>query len=118
MVTTVPTGPGATVLIVEDRMVSNLVRAVLRKHGYEVVLADPDWAAELIRSPERQIDLLVTNQPGAFLPFADRLPLLYLTSAPDIILQTSFQTCRVVIKPFLPEELVEAAAVLTGSVLA
>ncbi len=104
----------ASLLVVEDGMVSNLVRAVLRKHGYTVAQADAAGAAELIQSPDSKIEVLITNSPQRFLAFADRLPLVYLTSAPDPELQSVFRACCVVRKPFAPADLVDAVRELTS----
>jgi DNA-binding response OmpR family regulator len=98
-----------SIVVVEDPLISNLVRAVLRKHGYSVVLAD---AAEVmrrfLRAPELFAGILVTNSPGSFLEFAGAIRLLYLSSSPDPRLEALFLSCRVVRKPFAPEELVRA----------
>ena len=103
---------GGTVVVVEDRLVSNLVRAVLRKHGYDVVLAEAAEALAMIRAPESGVDILITNSPEEFLEFGDRIPLLYLTSMPDPALQAAFLDCRVVLKPFLPGDLTAAVGAL------
>src|SRR5579864_6159567 len=96
-----------TLVIVEDFLISKLVGAVLRKHGYPVVVAEPSEAAGLLRS-EAKSGILITNSPAVFLEFADRVPLLYLTSYPDPDLQATFRDCRVVRKPFAPGELIQA----------
>ena len=104
-----------TVVVVEDPLVSKLVRAVLQRHGYEVKLADRNEAAALLATPESNIDALVTNQPADFLEYSDRIPLLYLTSAPDFTLEAAFRACRVVTKPFAPEDLARAVGALVGA---
>lgn len=102
-----------TVVVVEDPLVSNLVRAVLQRHGYQVKLAQPQEAAGLLASPDSGVRVLVTNSPRTFLEFADRVPLLYLSSAPDILLRAAFSSCQVVLKPFAPDDLVRGVAALT-----
>jgi DNA-binding response OmpR family regulator len=97
-----------TVVVVEDPLVSKLVRAVLQRCGYQVTLAAPEEAAALLAAPESNIGALVTNSPEAFLEFSDRVPLLYLSSSPDALMAAAFRSCRVVVKPFVPEELVRA----------
>ncbi len=97
-----------TVVVVEDRLVSNLVGTVLRKRGYEVKSVGALEAAELLRSSGSDVGVLITNTPGAFLEFSGRVPLLYLSSMPDPLLQAAFRCCRVVIKPFAPQDLVGA----------
>ena len=102
-----------TVLVVEDPLVSKLVRSVLQRHGYEVKLATPSEAAALLEGPE--VGILLTNSPSEFLEFSGRVPLLYLTSSPDVLIQTAFHSCRVVVKPFVPEDLVRAVGELAGA---
>lgn len=102
-----------TVVVVEDPLVSKLVRAVLEKRGYAVKLAGASEAAALLASPQSRVGVLVTNAPATFLQFADRVPLLYLTSAPNLLLEAAFRTCRVVVKPFVPSDLVRAVTELS-----
>jgi len=103
-----------TVIVVEDPLVSKLVRTVLEKRGYEVKLAGVAEAADLLASPQSRVGVLVTNAPDTFLQFADRVPLLYLTSAPNLLLEAAFRTCRVVVKPFVPSDLVRAVTELSA----
>jgi len=105
-----------TILVVEDGLVSKLVRAVLQRHGYAVTIAEATEAEALLQSPESHVGLLITNTPGHFLELAARVPLLYLTSQPDPVFETIFRDCLIVVKPFIPEDLVAAAAALLGSV--
>ena len=104
----------ATVVVVEDNLVANLVRAVLLKHGYSVVVAGPKEAAERLRKLGDRSEILLTNSPTCFLEFATRVPLVYLTSSPDSELGAAFRTHRIVHKPFLPSNLIEAVEELTG----
>ncbi|GEM_PF-2864754 len=106
--------PAGTVLVVEDPLVSKLVRAVLQRHGYAVRLAAQAEAIGLLRVHGSQVGVLLTNAPGAFLEFAGQVPLLYLTSSPDILLQAPFRSSRAVVKPFVPEELAQAVGELIG----
>jgi len=103
-----------SVLVVEDPLVSKLVQAVLKKHGYEVKLKTEAEALAWLRAGASEIGVLLTNSPGPFLEFSDRVPLLYLTSAPNLLLQTAFRSCRVVVKPFAPEDLARAVGALTA----
>ena len=107
-------GKRKTLVIVEDFLISKLVRAVLQKKGYPVVVAEPSDAAGLLRS-EGRCGILLTNSPAIFLEFADKVPLVYLTSFPDPDLQAQFRDCRVVRKPFAPEDLIQAVGELTGA---
>lgn len=102
-----------TVVVVEDPLVSKLVRAVLEKRGYAVKLAGASEAAALLASPRSGVGVLVTNAPDTFLQFADRVPLVYLTSAPNLLLEAAFRACRVVVKPFVPSDLVRAVSELS-----
>lgn len=102
-------------LVVEDPLISKLVRAVLRKQGYAVVVAEPSEATEMLRSPETGGQILLTNSPAIFLEFATKTPLLYLSSAPNPQLEAAFRQCRVVLKPFSPNELVRAVGELAGA---
>lgn len=97
-----------SLVVVEDPLVSNLVRAVLRKQGYSIILADPAEVERLLRGPEPFTGILVTNSPGSFAEFAGAIRLLYLSSFPDPRIEAFFQSCRVVRKPFAPAELVRA----------
>ena len=103
---------GYTLVVVEDILISRLVKTVLEKHGYTAVVADPPKAAGILRSAAPKPDILLTNKPGPFLEFATRIPLLYLTSSPDPTLQAAFRRCRVVRKPFSPDELISAVSEL------
>ena len=102
----------ATLVIVEEAQISRLVRTVLEKRGYAVILANPVEAAAMLRAPESKIGVLLTNTPGIFLEFAEKTPLLYLSSSPDPRLASAFRACRVVRKPFVPSELAEAVGEL------
>ena len=102
-------------VVVEDPQVSNLVRAILRKRGYSVMLADPPELLTLLRNPEPFGGVVVTNSPGLFREFADAIRLLYLSSSPDPKLEALFPNCRAVRKPFAPEELVRAVEELKAS---
>lgn len=104
-----------TILVVEDHLVSNLVRAVLRKRGYRVRLAEATEAIALLRSSDSGISVLITNTPGLFLEFAAQVPLLYLSSQPDLFLEGAFRQCRVVLKPFAPDVLADAVEALAAS---
>lgn len=103
-----------TVVVVEDPLIAKLVRAVLEKRGYAVKLAGASEAAALLASPQSGVGVLVTNAPDTFLQFADRVPLVYLSSAPNLLLEAAFQACRVVVKPFVPSDLVRAVTELSA----
>jgi len=104
-----------SLVVVEDVLVSKLVRTVLQKHGYSVVTVGLSEAAGILRSATAPNEILLTNAPSQFLEFAEKIPLLYLTSSPDPEMQAAFRSCRVVRKPFVPNELVEAVEKLSGN---
>lgn len=95
-------------VVVEDPLIANLVRAVLRREEYTVTVADATEASALLCRPEPFDGILVTNRPSLFLDFADSVRLLYLSSVPDPQLQARFRRCRAVRKPFAPADLVQA----------
>jgi DNA-binding response OmpR family regulator len=97
-----------SLIIVEDPLISNLVRAVLRKEDHSVIAAAAAEALDLLRGPEPFEGILATNTPAYFTDFADTLRLLYLSSAPDPQMEALFRRCRVVRKPFAPADLVQA----------
>jgi hypothetical protein len=105
----------ATLLIVEDAQISKLVKTLVEKRGYAAILASAAEAAKLLRAPEAKVGILLTNSPAAFLEFAGKTRLLYLTSAPDPLLAAAFRLCRVVRKPFVPSELVGAVGELMAA---
>jgi CheY-like chemotaxis protein len=104
-----------SLVVVEDVLVSKLVRAVLQKHGYAVATVEESEAAGILRSATSPNEILLTNAPAQFLEFAEKIPLLYLTSSPDPEMQGAFRSCQVVRKPFAPKDLVEAVEKLSGN---
>ena len=102
----------SSIVVVEDPLVTRLVHSVLGRRGYDVSEASPHVALELLSRPDSPVSLIVTNTPGIFLRFADRVRLLYMAASPDYNLAGRFQSCRVLHKPFHPAELVSAVASL------
>ena len=102
-----------TLLVVEDPLISKLVRKILQRKGHTVILAGAREAARMLHSPEADIGILLTNQPARFMEFAGHVPLLYLSSAPDSSIASAFRSCRVLRKPFHPKELIDAVDRLT-----
>jgi hypothetical protein len=92
-------------VVVEDPMIANLVRTMLRRENFTVVITSTANAIAMVRGPERFNGVLVTNTPEDFLEFADTARLLYLSGAPDPEIQRRFRRCRVVRKPFAQVEL-------------
>jgi hypothetical protein len=98
----------ATVLVAEDPFINSFLRTVLQRHGYRVVTTDQYQGSNLVRTGGVQPDVVITNKPEAFLPFAEGRPMLYIAASPDPELALRFQTCRVLRKPFRYEDLLEA----------
>jgi hypothetical protein len=99
-------------VIVEAPIVQRFLRAVLEREGYEPLEAAPQSAVELIKLSKPGVDLVITNSPGIFLPFADEVRLIYIAACPDLDLAARFRNCRVVQKPFHPAELLDAVRCL------
>ncbi len=110
-----PDQTSGLVLVVEDPFVGTYLRNILGRQGYRVVGAEPQRGIDLVRSGEIKPDLLITNTPGLFARFADDLPVLYLAACPDLDLASRFRLCRVLQKPFLPDQLLAAVEDLTGA---
>jgi DNA-binding NtrC family response regulator len=109
------TAQGA-IVVVEDPYIRKYLRDLLTRYGYRVVGPETHRAIEMLRSEAEQVDLVITNSPVDFLPFADTVALLYIAGAPDFELASRFFCCRVLQKPFHPEHLVAAVRQLTGTV--
>jgi hypothetical protein len=100
---------------VEDPIVQKFLHIVLKRLGCQVIEARPRAALELMKTSQPGVGLVITNTPGLFLPFADRVPLLYIAACPDPALASRFRICGVLHKPFHPSELLEAVKALAGS---
>ena len=92
-------------MVVEDPFVSGFVRNVLKRRGYEVAPVEAADGIGLLRASDGRICLLITNLPGAFTEFAERVPLLYLAAFPDPKITSSFRSSRTLRKPFHPDQL-------------
>jgi hypothetical protein len=103
------------VLMVEDPFICTYIRNVLSRHGFECVEAGLRRAAEILANTTPRVSLLITNRPEQFLPFAERIPLLYVAAFPDPVLATRFSRCRTLAKPFHNTELVAAVEQLAGA---
>ena len=109
--------PSARILVAEDPFVSKFLRAVLQRHGHNVVTGEAAQASELLRAGSVIANVVITNQPEAFLPLAGTLPLIYIAANPDPELASRFPTCRVLRKPFRNDELLEAVKELAHGVV-
>jgi hypothetical protein len=105
------------ILVAEDPFISTFLRTVLQKHGHKVMTGDAVRASELLRQGSVAADIVITNQPEAFLEFAGMLPILYIAAAPDPDLASKFATCRVLRKPFRNDDLLAAVEQLADSVV-
>ncbi len=102
----------ASIVIVEDPLVSRLVGSVLGRSGYDIHQASASAATELLPTLEESASLLITNRPEAFLSISEHCRLIYLAACPDYNLAAQFRYCRVVHKPFHPTELLSAVTTL------
>jgi hypothetical protein len=113
-----PGGPvSARILVAEDPFVTGFLRTVLQRHGHKVVTGEAVGASELLRDGSVAANLVITNRPEAFLPFAGTLPLLYIAANPDLELASRFLTCRVLRKPFRNDDLLDAVEDLAHRVV-
>jgi len=110
-----PIKKSLVVIVCENPLVENYLRFVLERAGYQVVLCDSRQALEMVNTPDQKVDLLITNSPSEFQAIADKLPLLYLSAAPDPRVAAGFPKLRVLEKPFRADELLRAVKELTGS---
>ena len=106
-----------TVAVAEDPFVRRYVRALLVKHGFQIVENDVRLTRRLMESGELKPDILITNVPDAFAGFAAHLPVVYLAAAPDPTLVEPFRFSRMVRKPFQAQQLLEALSELTAGAL-
>jgi DNA-binding response OmpR family regulator len=102
-------------VVVEDTAISTLIRTLLRRESYTVIVTGTANALLLLRQPAGFHGILLTNTPEDFKEFADTVPLLYLSGAPDPRFQQLFRRCRVVSKPFGRAELFAALKQLATS---
>jgi DNA-binding response OmpR family regulator len=96
---------GGAIVVVEDPFVSRFLGKFLGRKGYEVTHLEADDGVSLLRTGGSAVGLLITNLPGLFAEFADRVPLLYLAAIPDPNAASRFRSSRVLRKPFHPHEL-------------
>ena len=107
----------ASVLIVEDPFVRHFVGFLLGREGYHVLETERRRAAEVLASSEVEISVIVTNDPRAFERWAGRIGIVYVAATPDLELAKTFPRCRVLRKPFQPQDLLDAVHELTAHAL-
>ena len=90
------------------------LHSVLKLRGYDAISVGPYSALDFMKTSHPGVGLVITNSPGLFLPFADRVPLIYVAACPDRTLASRFRSCQVLQKPFHPADLLKAIEVLTA----
>ena len=98
----------SVVAVAEDPFVRRYMRCLLERRGYQVIESDAGNVRRLLESGEVKIDLVISNTPSVFSPFARQLPLVYLSAAPDPDLVSGFSCQRTLQKPFQPAEVLSA----------
>jgi hypothetical protein len=106
---------GPVILAVEDLFIVHYLDQLLTPHGYAVIGAGVRQAAALLGSGESGVSLLISNAPEEFLEFAECIPVVYLSSAPDPSVGARLRACRTVRKPFRAQTLLEAIEELAGA---
>ena len=104
----------ASVVVVENPLICRFIRSVLTPQKVTTVDANAAEAMSLVESGDAKVCLLITNRPGAFLSVSGKLPVLYVSSQPELGLTGAFRECRILNKPFGPSELVGAVSALMG----
>jgi hypothetical protein len=102
-----------TIAVAEDPFVRRYVRALLVKHGFQIVENDTWSTRKLMEKGELKPDVLITNDPDTFAGIASHVPLVYLAAAPDPSRAEPFRQCRMLRKPFQAQQLLEALGELT-----
>ena len=105
-----------SIVVVEDPFIQKYLRTMLARHGFRVVGSDPHTAAQMLLTGSEPVAAIITNSPLDFMAFAAAVPLLYMAAAPDLELASCFSRCRVLRKPFHPDQLLALLMDLTGSV--
>lgn len=90
------------------------LHSVLKLRGHDAISAGPHSALDLMKTSQPEVSLVITNSPGVFLPYADRVRLIYVAACPDPELAARFRSCQVLQKPFHPADLLDAIEVLTA----
>ena len=98
----------ARILVSEDPSISIFLRAILQRHGHQVTIGDADYACNLLHAGISDVDLVITNTPRDFLPYAATLPVLYIAACHDATLAARFAHCRMLSKPFRNHDLLDA----------
>jgi len=98
---------GSTVLVVEDRFLSDYLKKVLSRRGYRVICTSQNRAQALLESHELGVDALITNIPHQFVEFRT-LPVLYVASCPDPARTAGFVRSCQLTKPFPPGDLLSS----------
>lgn len=102
------------IAVIEDPFIRKLVRDILSPRGFVVRELLAQNAINLIRSGPEHINLLITNTPAEFLSYCEDVPVLYLAAAPIPEVAARFKRCRMLCKPFHPDQLIAAVEDLTA----
>jgi len=106
------------VAVAEDPFVCRYVSAVLTRYGFrEIVEHDVSRTRRLMETGALKPDVLITNTPGAFVRFAQDLPVVYLAALPDRSQVEGFRDSRILRKPFLAQDLAAAVNQLAAPVV-
>ena len=98
------------VLVVDHPVVQAVIHNILEPQGYSVSDATPAEAMRLLSSQAADWDLLITNTRDCVVATPASLPVLCLSSAPasEFRVRCASGRCRLMRKPFLAHDLVEA----------
>ena len=91
----------------------SFLRAALERLGCRVICASPVQAVDRLRAGD--VDLLITNTPGAFAEFGELVPLLYIAAFPEPSEAAAFRRWTSLRKPFQTAELTAAIERLLGT---
>lgn len=99
------------ILVVEDPFIRRYVQRILDRENRQTLQAEAQHGVAMLAARDPEISLVITNNPKAFAASPD-IPLIYVATSPDPSLIAGFRYCRVLKKPFLPEDLLEAVHAL------
>ena len=103
-----------TIVLYEAPFLQNYLHTVLEREGFHVIACSPARVIQMVRSPKKTIDMVITNSPLEFHSVRSDLPLLYMSVYPNPDVPGLFAKCLVLAKPFRAEELLSAVRELTA----
>lgn len=107
-----PVRTSAAILVVEDPFIRRYVERILNREHLHTVQAEPQHGVAMLAAHEPEISLVITNNPKLF-QATPEIPLIYVATWPDPSLISPFRSSRILKKPFLPEDLIEAVHALS-----